>query len=206
VVKIEPFSKPIVGAVLLIEAFLAAGCGADAPTVISTEMPSPAAVDPPRVVLPKSDVQLAAEFSVPEPSPSTPVVAAMKLDPPTAIAGESAELAVYVRIARAHYIHASGDSDSAFSPIEMRATLPKGLQTQGEWRFPVAEIDKAGRRVFRNALILRCPVKVSSDAPASTLVVSGQLSFQVCTDELCWPLQSIEVSTPVTIQSSGGSP
>jgi len=122
VVMSEPFSKPIVGAVLLIEAFLAGGCGADAPTVISTEIPSPPSVDPPRVVLTKSDVQLAAEFSVPDPSPSIPVVAAMKLDPPTAVAGESAELAVYVRVARAHYIHASGDRDSAFSPIEMRAT------------------------------------------------------------------------------------
>jgi hypothetical protein len=178
-----------------------AGCGAELPSAISARSPSQVVVNAPPMEFPKSDTQIAEQFSVPNPSPSEPVLVDMKFHPPFAGPGDATELIVCFRIARAHYVHASVDSGSPFSPIDIRVQFPKGLQAQGNWRYPQPETDKGGRHLFRDAVLLRCPIKVASDASASSFIVNGELSFQVCTDDLCWPPRSIDVSAPFTIQS-----
>jgi len=156
----------------------------------------PSAPDP-------SDAELYKQFTLPEPTPSNPIVAAMKFHPLRASTGGNAELLVYVRIARAHYVHVRSQT---FSPLEVSVKLPEGLDAQGTWRYPRPESAVGAERVYRNALLLRLPVRVNSKLAESKLNVSGKLSFQVCTDELCWPSQSVEVSAPFIIESVGGSP
>jgi len=185
----------------LLLAASAAGCGTKARSMISTQRPAHDEVNSSPIQSLKSERQIAEQFSIPDPSPSEPVLVRMMFDPPFGAAGESAELIVYVRIARAHFLHSSGDEDSIFSPVEMRVQFPMELQTKGNWQRPQPGPDSRGQHVFRDAVMLRCPVKVASDAPNSELTVKGQLSFQVCTDELCWPRRLIEVSAPFTIQS-----
>ena len=202
--------KPIVGAVFLVEIVLVAGilgCTESLPPVTTAGSKVPVKANSPTAAEPQlSDTQLAEEFTVTEPSPSNPVVAAMKFNPPTATPGGASELLIYVRIARAHYVHASSEAKSTFSPVKVSMQLPKELQGQGNWRYPQPESESGGESVYRNALLLRLPVKVASGVPASTLEVNGKLSFQVCTDEVCWPLQSVDVSAPLIIQSAKGNP
>jgi len=178
------------------------GCDAESPSAVSARSSPSAVVNALPDVSRKSDAQIEEQFSLSDPSPSEPVVVGMMFDPPFGGAGDSTELIVYVRIARAHYVYAQGDANSTFSAVTMRVQFPVELQAQDDWHFPQAEVDKNGRRVFRDAVLLRCPVKVAADALTSSLTVNGQLSCQVCTDELCWPKRSIEVSAPFTIQSS----
>jgi Thiol:disulfide interchange protein len=153
-----------------------------------------------------TDAQLAEQFVLPEPSPSNPVVVAMKVYPATVAPGGNVELLVYLRIARAHYMHCSSGRNSNYSPVEVNVELPKDLKAQGNWRYPQPESTVGDEPVYRNALLLRLPVAVASKTPESKLNVSGKLSFQVCTDELCWPSQSVEISAPIIIQLAGGSP
>jgi len=201
----------MVGAVFLVEIVLVAGilgCTESLPPVTTAGSKVPVKAILPTAVEPQlSDTQLAEEFTVTEPSPSNPVVAAMKFNPPTARPGGASELLIYVRIARAHYVHASSEAKSTFSPLKVSMQLPKELQGQGSWHYPQPDSKKSsGESVYRNALLLRLPIKIASDVPASTLEANGKLSFQVCTDELCWPLQSVDVSAPLIIQSAKGSP
>jgi hypothetical protein len=143
---------------------------------------------------------------LPDPSPSDPVVVGMRFDPAFGGAGDTTLLLVSVRIARAHHVYALGDADSTYSPVKINVQFPDELQPQGDWDFPEPEVDKGGRRVYRNALLVQRSVKVAADAFASSLTVNGQLSFQVCTDELCWPRRSIEVSTSFIVHPAGGRP
>jgi len=137
---------PSIAGVFLCGAMLAvglsAGCNSKSP-LADTEGTSPAldrqaALQPPLAAV-KSDAEVAAQFSIPDPSPSEPVQAAMRIEPQSASAGDTAELVVYLRIARTHFVHASDPMDAVFTPIEVNVTLPEDLVAQGEWLFPAPE-------------------------------------------------------------------
>jgi hypothetical protein len=147
----------------------------------------------------KTDSEITREFTIAEPSPHEPVTAAMKLEPSSPTPGAEAELLVYVRIARAHFVHAAKATQQVFAPVEISVSLPPELEAQGDWRYPTAEIDRSGSPVYRNSILLRRPLRVSADADAHTYVVVGEIKCQVCTDEICWPLKRIDLSTSFTI-------
>jgi hypothetical protein len=147
----------------------------------------------------KTDAEIASEFSIAEPSLSEPVTAAMRLDPASATPGAKAELLVYARIATAHFVHAASVTDQVFSPVEISVSLPPELEAQGEWSFPSAANDRSGSPVYRDSILLRRPLKFLADADPRTYAVNGELKCQVCTDDYCWPLKRIELSTSFTI-------
>src|SRR4051794_1190281 len=62
------------------------------------------------------------DLSVPDPSPSEPVKAAMAFRPASVSAGGTAELVVSIRIARAHYLHAARDAGGKFTPLGIEVT------------------------------------------------------------------------------------
>jgi hypothetical protein len=189
----------------LLFAPLVAGCNSEPPALSASGSQVPTVVSLPDASQ-ISNTPIEQLFSLPDPSPSDPVVVGMRFDPAFGGAGDAALLLVSVRIARAHHVYALGDADSTFSPVRINVQFPDELQPQGDWNFPEPEVDKGGRRVYRNALLVQRTVKVAAGAFASSLTVNGQLSFQVCTDELCWPRRSIEVSTSFIVHPAGGRP
>ena len=131
---------------------------------------------------------------VPEPTPSDPVKAVMVYRP----SGRStAELLVVVRIARAHYLHAEADHGGTFTPLRIEASLPPGVEFDGDWDYPTPE---AGRvPAYRNTVLLRRSLKMTySTSPQNA---TGVLRYQACNDELCWPPGKLELSAPLAIQS-----
>ena len=182
---------------------LLAGCSPEPPIANAVHAP-PASetwtASEPSLAFDTFDAEVAQQFSVPDPSPSEPVTAAMRIDPQGASAGDSVELLVYVRIARAHFVHAAHPTDRVFAPVEMTVALPEGITAQGEWRFPPPEHGRGDSLVYRNSMLLRRRLKVTANASLQTVVANGELSFEVCSDELCWPLRKIELSAPLTIQ------
>jgi hypothetical protein len=140
-------------------------------------------------------------LSVPEPSPSEPVTAAMKIRSESAPSAGTFEILVFVRIARAHYLHAANKSGEPFIPVSINLPLPQGFEALGDWQFPPPEKTKANTLGFRNSIVLRRSLKVLSTAPSQTMIVTGELRYQVCTDELCWPPGKIELTSPLPIRS-----
>jgi hypothetical protein len=140
------------------------------------------------------------QLSVPVPSPSEPVTAAMTIQPASALAGKTVELVVSIRIASGHYVHGAGDEDSPFVPLAMQITLPEGIEAVGDWKLPAPEKGRGNSFVYRDAALLRRPLKVLSNCLPQILALTGELSYQVCNDELCWPTGTMELSTSLVIQ------
>jgi Disulphide bond corrector protein DsbC len=141
------------------------------------------------------------ETAVPDPSPSEPVTAVMTIRPKRATVGETALVLVHIRIASAHFIHAKDDAGGPFVPVAVNVTLPEGVEPIGDWQAPTPENGRGNSRVYRNSVVLRRSVKVVSSSAPETLTVTGELRYQVCTDELCWPRGRLKLSAHFIIQS-----
>ena len=141
------------------------------------------------------------EISAPDPSPSEPVTAVMTIRPQRASAGDTVEVLVHVRIAGAHFIHAQDDAGGPYSPVAVTTTLPDGLEPIGNWRFPAPEMHHGNSPVYRNTALLRRSLGVGSGFEPRTLTVIGELRYQVCTEELCWPPGKLKLSAPLVVQS-----
>lgn len=144
--------------------------------------------------------QKADELSVPDPSPSEPVKAVMEFRPGSVSAGAEGELVVSIRIARAHYLHAKADPGGKFTPLGIEVELPSGIAGTRDWQFPPPETGRTGAPVYRERVLLRRPLRVKSSAAARSLVITGKLRYQACTEDLCWPPRTLELSAPVSIQ------
>jgi hypothetical protein len=139
--------------------------------------------------------------SVPDPSPSEPVTAVMTIQPERASVGETIELLVHIRIASAHFVHAKDDAGGPFVPLTVNSALPEEVEPIGDWRVPTPEKGRGNSQVFRSSVVLRRLLKVVSGSAPATLTVTGELEYQVCTDELCWPRGTLKLSAPLVIQS-----
>jgi hypothetical protein len=177
------------------------GCGLDS-TAPRAEQPHVKVIVPDRTQsIAAADVPVADPTpTVPEPSPSEPVKAALASRPASISPGATAELLVAVRIAGAHYLHAEADHGGTFTPLKMEARLPAGVEFVGDWTFPPPVAGRAGVPVYRNSVLLRRSLKVTSPLP-QTLNVTGVLRYQACNDDLCWPPGKLELSAPLTIQA-----
>ncbi len=141
------------------------------------------------------------EVAVPDPSPSEPVTAVMTIQPKCASVGETVEVLVHIRIASAHFIHAKDDSGGPFVPVTVKTTLPEGVEPIGDWQIPTPEKGRANALIYRDSVLLRRSLRVVSRAEPENLTVVGELQYQVCTDELCWPKGKMKLSAPLVIQS-----
>ena len=137
--------------------------------------------------------------SVPEPSPSEPVTAAMKIRPASVSAGGTVDILVAIRVARAHYLHATRDPGDRFIPLGMDVTLPAGVEGIKEWEFPAPTTGRDGAPEYREAVLLKRSLTVSSSLPPQTMVFNGELRYQACTDDLCWPAGRMKLSAPLLI-------
>jgi hypothetical protein len=131
---------------------------------------------------------------VPEPTPSDPVKAVMACRPSDR---SGAELLVVVRIATAHYLHAEADHGGTFTPLKIDASLPPGVEFDGDWIYPAPEPGRVP--AYRDTVLLRRPLKVISTSP--TQKATGVLRYQACNNELCWPPGKLELSAPLALHS-----
>ena len=140
------------------------------------------------------------EVPVPEPSRSEPVKAAMRIHPASVSAGGTVEILVAIRVARAHYLHATSGSGDKFTPLGIDVTLPAGVEAIKEWEFPAPKTGRSGAPEYRDALLLKRLLTVSSTLPPQTMLFDGVLRYQACTDELCWPPGRMKLSAPLLIR------
>jgi Disulphide bond corrector protein DsbC len=141
------------------------------------------------------------EITVPDPSPTEPVTAVMTIRPKVVSVGETAQVLVHIRIASAHFIHAQDEAHGPFVPVAVNATLPAGVEPVGDWQVPKPEKGRGNSLVYRDSVLLRRTLKAVSSSAPQTFTVVGELQYQVCTDELCWPQGKLKLSAPLTIQS-----
>jgi len=141
-------------------------------------------------------------FEVPEPSSAEPVTAAMKTDQPTARPGDTFDVMVCVRIAGGHHIYSTNAVAGPFTPTTLNLVVPAGLEPVGGWIVPSPATTKTGQRVYTDSLLFRRSLKVRLNTPPGVLSIKGELRYQACTEELCWPPGNIGVSASVAVVST----
>lgn len=145
--------------------------------------------------------EVARCFSVLNPSPSDPISAAMKIRPEKLAAGETAEILVYARIAAGHYVYAANNSTGVFAPTTVKVTLPSDVEALGDWQFPAPEWRNGDAFVYRNSFLARRSIKVLAGAAPRTETIAGELHYQACNDELCWPPDKADMRATLVIGS-----
>jgi hypothetical protein len=141
-----------------------------------------------------------APFVPTEPSSRQPVTAVMK-SAPNVMAGQAFEILVRVAIAGAHHLYASNASGQPFIPTTVELTLPRGVEALGDWIGPEPTRRRNGELVYTDSALFRRQLKVGANVPAGPLSIKGELHYQACTEELCWPPRSIPLSSLIHVHS-----
>jgi hypothetical protein len=123
----------------------------------------------------------------------------MAIQPARALAGETVELVVQVRIAAAHYLHARGAEQEPFTPVSLDLMLPAAAETEGDWQLPAPQRIDANSLGYFDRLVLRRRLRISSRARPQVLHVRGVLHYQACTAELCWPAATMQLAGSLEI-------
>lgn len=139
-------------------------------------------------------------LEVPEPSRTEPVTARMDASRKTLGAGEAFELLVRVRIIGGSHIYPLNQAEKPFVPTTLQLTLPSGIEVTGDWLAPEPSRAKGGEKVYTEAVVFRRPLKIRSAAATGRVSLKGELHYQVCTAEVCWPPKTISLSTAITIE------
>jgi hypothetical protein len=152
-------------------------------------------------VVAKGNDQLLA----PDPSPNQPVTATMKVRPEILASGEAGEILVSVRIAGEYYVHAAKNPGEPWVPLAISVPLPDGLEFVGDWHVPTPQKGHGGALVYRDSALLRRGLRIGLKAAPRVVRVSGDLHYQACNDELCWPPRTIHLSAPLSIRDTSQS-
>ena len=153
-------------------------------------------------ILPETKATITdAQFALPKPSSSQPVTAAMKSASSEVIAGETFEILVRVEIAGAHHIYASNVVGKPFVPTTLEVMLPRGVEALGNWIGPEPTRKRNGELVYTDSVLFRRQLRVRANVPAGPLSIEGELHYQTCTEELCWPPRTIQLSSSISVQS-----
>jgi protocatechuate 3,4-dioxygenase beta subunit len=140
------------------------------------------------------------ELEVPEPSRTEPVTARMQPNRQTLRAGDAFELLVRVRIVGGSHIYPLNEAEKPFVPTTLKLPLPSGVEAAGDWLAPEPSLAKGGEKIYADSVVFRRPMKVRGDAAVGALSFDGELQYQVCTAEVCWPPKTISLSAAMTIQ------
>jgi len=125
----------------------------------------------------------------------------MKSALPEVRAGEKFEILVRVEIAGAHHIYASNVAGKPFIPTTLDVTLPRGVEALGKWIGPEPTRRRNGELVYTDSVLFHRSLKVRANVPPGLLSIKGELQYQACTEELCWPPRTIQLSSSISVQS-----
>ena len=131
-----------------------------------------------------------AKLFAPEPTRAEPVQAAMQSSVESAAPGEKFEVLVQARIFSGFHIYGLDPKVAPFIPTALKLTLPDGLEAAGDWKGPNAEQDKAGVEIYTGTAVFRRALQVRAGAAPKKCSLGVELEYQVCNDEMCYPLQA----------------
>jgi hypothetical protein len=146
------------------------------------------------------------EFPVTEPSPHEPVTFAIKTDPAEVKPGDTFQVLVRVRIAKGHHIYAAVPKSKAFTGTSISLRLPPGVEAISDWSEPAAVRAQDGELVYTNSILYGRSFKLSPTA-VGPVWLKGEVHYQACNDQLCWPPKTLTFSAPLSIrQPPNGTP
>jgi len=130
-----------------------------------------------------------------------PVSAKMKVERDDVRAGEMVDLVLTINVAAPAHIYAPGEPANRSTPTTIKLELPKGVILAKDWSFPSPTKTREGDLIYIGSNQARCTLKISTGVSTRTLHIQAQMRYQACTDEACWPPESLPVSVAITLRS-----
>jgi hypothetical protein len=119
------------------------------------------------------------------PDAKTPIVAKAEISPAKVRAGEALELIVRVKLAPTWHIYAVGGSQGPGVPTTLKLTLPKRVESEGQWSCPVPVRGTDGQMIYEGTLEFRRRLRVAQGAAGGPIDVSCELGYQGCDPFSC---------------------
>ena len=145
----------------------------------------------------------------PTPGPAAPTPAA-KPQPVTATvqevsleAGGAGEARVRLDIAQGFHTHANPATDKFYIPTELRAEPQEGI-TPGKPVYPPGTSRKLDffdkpLALYEGSVVIKLPLRADKDAAKGRHTLRTKLRVQHCDDTACFPPQTIDAPSPVTV-------
>jgi len=144
------------------------------------------------------------EFSVAEPSAHQPVKIVMKTDRTEASPGDTFQVVVRVRIAEGYQIYAAAPKSKSFTGTSVSLVLPSGIEAVSDWTAPAAVQARDGELVYTNSVTYSRSFKLGAAAASGPILLKGDIRYQACNDQLCWPPKTIPLSATLTVRQLPG--
>jgi len=133
------------------------------------------------------------------PARSQPVTAVMTTIPAEVGPDEIFEVLVRLQIAESYHIYASNVAGKPFIPISLKLTIPDGLKASSGWIAPPPDRTRTDEHIYTDSVLFRRSLKMGSKVPAGPLSIDGELLYQACREDLCWPPRMIKLSCSVGV-------
>jgi hypothetical protein len=141
-----------------------------------------------------------ADIPVAEPSAHDPVTVALATDPAQVKPGGIFQVLLRARVADGYHIYAATPRSKTFTGTSISLKLPDGVESVSNWSTPAAISASDGELIFTNSVTFSRSLKVNAEAASGPLSFTGELRFQACNDQLCWPPKTIPFSATLTVQ------
>jgi hypothetical protein len=109
------------------------------------------------------------------------------------------EILVRARIAGGHHIYGTNVVGKAFTPTRVDLALPAGIEPAGDWEAPPTSRAADGEFIYTDSVVFRRNVRARPDLAPGKVRLEGELHYQACTDELCWPPKTVHLSATLTV-------
>lgn len=134
-------------------------------------------------------------------SSELPVTASMEATPRALMAGQTFQIVVHVTVANAHHIYATNSIGKPFVPTTLEVTLPAGVETTGPWIPPEPIRRGNGDLIYTDSISFVRPARLKMNIPSGRRSIAGELRYQACTEELCWPPRTLQFSASIEVHS-----
>jgi thiol:disulfide interchange protein DsbD len=120
--------------------------------------------------------------------------------------GRKAQLLVELQIAQGCHINSHKPDDHSVIPTILTVDSPVGV-TAGQPVYPsdnyvTTEFSPVPLKVYDGAVEIRVPLEVGSRVGEGQINVSASLRFQACNNRMCFPPQTVHLSTEFTVTHS----
>lgn len=121
--------------------------------------------------------------------------------------GHEFQLAVVMNIRKGYHVNARKPTLEYLIPTDLKLEPPTGFQA-GEVSYPQGKLRTFAfsksdpLNVYEGSVILRVPVTVAGDAPTGTQTIPLKLRYQACSNEVCLPPVTLNVTATVNVVAS----
>ena len=123
--------------------------------------------------------------------------------------GRTVQAAVVMEIPRDFHVNGNKPLGKYAVPTSLKIDAPGGIRV-GPVTYPRAQVKKfsfseESLAVYEGKVVMRFNITVPAGASLGVTELRARLRYQSCTDEVCFPPQTREITMPIAVVAAGDS-